>query len=204
MQLKQLKDKIEAAAKECRMENYSFEEVESLYYPLTLYFILGDRNKVPGKQEQETFNVAIRNLADLLIKQNLEPYFQICDVFSQLGIRLIPEGMSQNDIENYRMIQKLRDDAWKNKKQREKDEAIQCEELNQKLKKIKTFSELERLEQEVLNNGMRFVGKRRGYEAYAFSYIEENERGKVKYLYSDGRSTGTSYIENLHAALKIM
>lgn len=83
--------------------------------------------------------------------------------------------------------------------------------FNRKLKELQTYSEfyyfLNALDTFGFN--LRLVGKRRSYEAYAFSHIYDIHKwdynlNKVHYLYADGISTGRSYVHNLHRALKVI
>lgn len=83
-----------------------------------------------------------------------------------------------------------------------KEEAtVYLKKLVDELKQVKNCEDINNLMRstESCNCHIELVGKRRGYEAYAFS--QAFNPNKTDYLYSDGASVGRSEYKNLHKIL---
>lgn len=72
--------------------------------------------------------------------------------------------------------------------------------LNDYLKKIKTYSELQLFLKIIEYYGFSLHGRRRGYWAFNF-YNEGADR--VHYMYDDGVSRGKSFVKDLWKVLEI-
>lgn len=80
------------------------------------------------------------------------------------------------------------------------------EELNQKLKAVKSHEDFKAWDKELIKalfyHHIELRGKRRGYEAYAFTPYPPNPT-KAHYLYADSKSTGVCRWENLYKYLEV-
>lgn len=91
-------------------------------------------------------------------------------------------------------------------------------QLNQKLKTLTTYEEFKAFQKEMdsYELGLCLYGKRRGYVAYSFHHMYDNDgyinnpfagldkwENRVDYLYDDSVSTGQSYIKNLWKVLEV-
>ena len=71
-----------------------------------------------------------------------------------------------------------------------------------KLKTIKTYVELKEFILEVEKHDLEFYGKHNMLEVFDFTEIEYSPN-RVRYLYDNGRSVGTSFVSNLYKVLVI-
>lgn len=98
----------------------------------------------------------------------------------------------------------------------EHDYNMKKEELNNRLKNIKTYEEFKELEKEVDEYDFHFCSKKSFKTIYHFTHLYENEgffrnpyagvekyKNKVHYLYDDQMSTGTAYVKNLYKYFEI-
>ena len=94
------------------------------------------------------------------------------------------------------------------------------EELNIKLKTIKTYEEFVKFQKEMYSYeyGFDLYGKRRKFKAFSFSHLYDVKKlngepywftgmdkykNRIRYLYEDGVSTGESYVKNLYRVLEV-
>jgi len=75
-------------------------------------------------------------------------------------------------------------------------------EYTLKLKTIKTYAELKEFILEVEKHDLEFYDKHNMLEVFDFTEIEYSPN-RVKYLYDNGKSIGSSFVSNLYKVLVI-
>jgi len=71
-----------------------------------------------------------------------------------------------------------------------------------KLKSLKTYVELKEFILELEKHDLEFYGKHNMLEVFDFTEIEYSPN-RVRYLYDNGKSVGSSFVSNLYKVLVI-